>query len=285
MLYYYYEKLLSTIVPFWRIFMALIECPECGKKFSDKAYACPNCGCPIEKISSGSSIWVENKKDVNKNYYRFSTKIGICGIIALLVVIAFFATSNFRKYNQAIAYMENENYEMALKKFKELGTYRNSVDQAKICEDKLTVDSEYLRAMAKGLMKRWDQVNADESNGDIFDVGKCYSNYCDIELKHIECYENAKFQDAALESDVKEYIDLIRKAKDATQFYNIDYLQYSNEWDETYAKRVVLIKIFVDNYGLQVDDEHKSTLNDILNDAIVVNSTPNKSTVYNFNRG
>lgn len=28
--------------------MALIKCAECGKEFSDRADACPNCGCPIE---------------------------------------------------------------------------------------------------------------------------------------------------------------------------------------------------------------------------------------------
>ena len=30
--------------------MALIKCPECGKEFSDKASACPNCGCPTSEI-------------------------------------------------------------------------------------------------------------------------------------------------------------------------------------------------------------------------------------------
>ena len=30
--------------------MALIKCPECGKEFSDKAPACPNCGYPIEYV-------------------------------------------------------------------------------------------------------------------------------------------------------------------------------------------------------------------------------------------
>lgn len=29
--------------------MALIKCEECGKEFSDKAKACPNCACPIKK--------------------------------------------------------------------------------------------------------------------------------------------------------------------------------------------------------------------------------------------
>lgn len=26
----------------------MIKCAECGKEFSDRANACPNCGCPIE---------------------------------------------------------------------------------------------------------------------------------------------------------------------------------------------------------------------------------------------
>ena len=30
--------------------MALITCTECGKEFSEKASACPNCGCPTEEI-------------------------------------------------------------------------------------------------------------------------------------------------------------------------------------------------------------------------------------------
>ncbi len=34
--------------------MALIKCPECGKEISDKAAACPNCGCPLsEMVTSG----------------------------------------------------------------------------------------------------------------------------------------------------------------------------------------------------------------------------------------
>lgn len=29
--------------------MALIKCSECGKEFSDRANACPNCACPVEQ--------------------------------------------------------------------------------------------------------------------------------------------------------------------------------------------------------------------------------------------
>ncbi len=28
----------------------LVVCPECGRQVSDKAVACPGCGCPMEEI-------------------------------------------------------------------------------------------------------------------------------------------------------------------------------------------------------------------------------------------
>ena len=35
--------------------MSLIICTECGKEFSDKAPACPNCGCPTSEILNESN--------------------------------------------------------------------------------------------------------------------------------------------------------------------------------------------------------------------------------------
>lgn len=35
--------------------MALINCDECGKEFSDKANACPNCGCPNETLQKNEA--------------------------------------------------------------------------------------------------------------------------------------------------------------------------------------------------------------------------------------
>ena len=32
--------------------MALIICPECGKEYSDRAGACPNCACPAPHVGS-----------------------------------------------------------------------------------------------------------------------------------------------------------------------------------------------------------------------------------------
>lgn len=36
--------------------MALIKCTECGKEFSDKAQACPNCGCPTDQMGANTNI-------------------------------------------------------------------------------------------------------------------------------------------------------------------------------------------------------------------------------------
>ena len=266
--------------------MALIKCPECGKEFSDKATACPNCGCPVEKIKSVPQA-KENDQLIFKEKHTCNKKIVVfCIVLAIAAtVVVIFATSNNRKYNQAIAYMEDENYQDAQEIFTELGTYKDSVDQKKKCEEAMVVDSQYLRDMAKGLMARWDQIDIDEANGDSEDVGKCYSSYCDIELKYIENYEDVKFRNSSLEADVKDYIELVRQAKDAAQFYTVDYTKYSYEWNEVYEKRVVLIKKFVNEYGLIVDNEHQADLDSIINDATAVESTPNSGLDGYSNRG
>lgn len=41
--------------------MALINCPECGKEISDKAAACPNCGCPVEAMPRQETVEVAPK--------------------------------------------------------------------------------------------------------------------------------------------------------------------------------------------------------------------------------
>ena len=39
--------------------MALIKCPECGKEISDKASACPNCGCPVSEMTTGGVVRIK----------------------------------------------------------------------------------------------------------------------------------------------------------------------------------------------------------------------------------
>ena len=43
--------------------MTLIKCPECGKEFSDKAQACPNCGCPTSEVKNQEMKQEEIKEE------------------------------------------------------------------------------------------------------------------------------------------------------------------------------------------------------------------------------
>lgn len=52
--------------------MALIKCPECGKEISDKALACPNCGCP-------SSEWNQSDKSDDQAADEKSERCRYCG--------------------------------------------------------------------------------------------------------------------------------------------------------------------------------------------------------------
>ncbi len=66
--------------------MALITCIECGKQFSDKASACPECGCPTSEciatqedtgnISSdlSDSVDIEESTEVSSLTYFSATK-------------------------------------------------------------------------------------------------------------------------------------------------------------------------------------------------------------------
>lgn len=47
--------------------MALIACPECGKEVSDRAFSCPNCGCPI---SAAQNATEDNSKKISNLYDR-----------------------------------------------------------------------------------------------------------------------------------------------------------------------------------------------------------------------
>ena len=47
--------------------MALINCSECNKPFSDKASACPECACPIEEMIIDKDLWL--KEILEKHNY------------------------------------------------------------------------------------------------------------------------------------------------------------------------------------------------------------------------
>ena len=45
--------------------MALIVCEECGKEYSNKAIACPNCGCPNDIEQAKSMVAIKTKEETS----------------------------------------------------------------------------------------------------------------------------------------------------------------------------------------------------------------------------
>ena len=50
--------------------MALMICPECGSKISDKADQCIHCGCPIEKNEEAMICKVNDKDYDFSGFYK-----------------------------------------------------------------------------------------------------------------------------------------------------------------------------------------------------------------------
>lgn len=72
--------------------MALIKCPECNKKISDKCGNCPNCGCPIEIKEETIEINTADKERKPKKNVRI---ISITVILVIVVISAILLINNF----------------------------------------------------------------------------------------------------------------------------------------------------------------------------------------------
>ncbi len=163
---------------------------------------------------------------------------------------------------------DSEAFEDSLEKYKSISDYKDAAEKISDCEYQLSVDGKFMRELSKGLMERWDQNDQDEEDGSMAeDETKCEANYCDIELEHLESFENETFDNEDLSTDAKKYIQLLRDAKEATTYVSVDVNKYYTDWNNVYNKRTQQLKKFVSDYNLTVDEDHQDTLNELMRDA------------------
>lgn len=67
--------------------MALIKCPECEKEISNKATACPHCGCPVR--SEGSQQSAISTPTTSAQVLKQKKKHGCLTFIIILIFISF----------------------------------------------------------------------------------------------------------------------------------------------------------------------------------------------------
>ena len=111
--------------------MALIKCKECGHEVSDKASACPNCGCPLNTDSS-------NQNESNESFSRKKRWLWILSTVflCLLCGVGYYTYANFfNKETKAEKLIINKEVEKediveltpdfirAIEKYDELGIF------------------------------------------------------------------------------------------------------------------------------------------------------------------
>lgn len=150
--------------------MSLINCPECNKEISDTVKVCSHCGYSFEENTQQSPESItENENNSTSNKNRSSKKIIIPIIIVIVLVIAavgvyFLATANGRNYEKAVEFYNAGNYSESLEVFNKISNYKDSSDYIEKCEYELSVNAQFLRALATGLENRW-KLNNTVGNG------------------------------------------------------------------------------------------------------------------------
>lgn len=206
------------------------------------------------------------KAEKPKNKKKLTRNIIIVLVAAcIVIVIALFATTDLRAYNKAVREYNNEEFKEAESTFKSLGDYKDSKDYLDKCKYELSVDGQFMRALKKGLQKRWSINDSDENEE--LDDDDAAKEWIDAELDSIGSFKNKTFDDSKLQDAAKQYIEALNDSKKSLAYYNSDYYTYTTQWENAYNKRTVLIKSFVDDYGLKVDDKYQDDLDDILDDA------------------
>ena len=57
----------------------IIKCPECGRDFSDKAQACPQCGCPLSEATAVKTERIDDQSQHEASATTAPTKCPKCG--------------------------------------------------------------------------------------------------------------------------------------------------------------------------------------------------------------
>ena len=100
--------------------MALIKCTECGYEVSDKASACPNCGCPIESLGAAQEDVMYEEPKKKKGW--------IWALIVLLLCLigggGYYAYTHLVNKNNAVDIVEiTPNFIKAIEKYDQLGLF------------------------------------------------------------------------------------------------------------------------------------------------------------------
>lgn len=277
--------------------MGLMKCPDCKSEVSDRLDACPKCGCPFTEEIKKEALQAEepkaevekteavtkeqdsenvnqqnelidndNKPSVNINWKK--VKIGvIIVVIAAIVIGGIVFALNFKKMqiNKANKLIEQTQYSEAVKV---LEKYKEDDDVKKLYDDAAYMASDegqFLTAFAKGLMQRWELNYPDPTDAATF--VKYYTDYVNAELNEIGKFRDVTFSDNTFNQKVHDYIDALDKQLKSLDYYATDTVRSQADWASAYKQRSLIIKYFLNNYPVKIDDKYADIKNEFIVDA------------------
>ena len=251
--------------------MALIVCPECGKQVSDKASACPNCGCPISSIpetnhaegTSGHIVITSVKPRRKFPVFVIILLLAAIGAGVYFLVLSPEAQAK-RTYSEALALYNSGDYSEALSKFETLDAYSDSAELAVQCKYKLGIsamesfdwktaeayfsgldyedsnrmltDCSFMVLLEESVLRRMEIVTKEASN---------HRSMVTTELAYLEDFRNASFYSATIGTQAKKYIKGLDQQLEGLS-YDF-YYEYQRDWyTGLVARYEALNKLYTD---------------------------------------
>ena len=198
--------------------MALIICPECGKEYSDRADACPNCACPAPHVGStevsGNAV---SPRKVKKKQSIIPSII----LIAVLAVGAWYAYRIW-SYHNGLNAMYSGNYSTARKRLEGLD-YNDSnwaLNDISFLED--------MEALVR------EEISRGNDGIDITAEGASQT------LEKIRKYQALEFHTDGLDAIVDRYIEGLERIVNAYDCDAANAVQYELLAGKYYCDQVIV---------------------------------------------
>lgn len=131
--------------------------------------------------------------------------------------------------------------------------------EAESQEEIVYADQEAVGALGQGLEKRFDLADTyDETTAETL------AEIVSTEVDQLAPFRNRQFEDPKLQEKILIYLNLLEETKELSKDFGVNDDVFYDEWDSLYDERASMLKDFVDNYGLSVDEEHQEALDDLI---------------------
>ena len=171
--------------------------------------------------------------------------------------------ANRSSYTLALRLFDEGRYNEAYEMFVALGNFRNSELLAEISFTEESVDGQFMLALGRGLMARWEQVVADLATFTPL-TANMLNRYIDFELEQIEVFYEMPFGNESLQEDARDYIETLRASREATADFDPYSQAFHDRWEGYFSHRGTLLSRFVAEHGLTVDSDFQIHLDDFM---------------------